>query len=222
MKKLFVIAAVAALTLALAPVALGAPGGKKLGKVVFTANGKVTAVDAAGETFTMRVWSGSRVRQERNKDIDVNVTAKTKIWRVVMGRAVVVALGDVKAGERVWTKGTFATSNGTRTYTATRVRLKATWPFMAKGIVVDDGVDVANGTLTVKITKSMKAMRSFLGEEVVFAAVKSTVIKKRISGKYRRIALDAVEDGNKVTISGRVDNREPTAMQFVAKKVLVR
>ena len=225
MKKLIVIAAIAALTLAVAPVALGASAkaqaGTNSGKVVFTANGKVTEVNPTDGAFSMRVWSGSRVRKERGHDIVIHVTDTTKIWRVAMGRSTPVALADLKIGERVWTKGTFTTGNEGRTYTAARVKLTATWPFMAKGVV--DTVDAAGNSLTVKITRSMRAMRSPVDEVVAFVTVESTVVKKRdAAGRYHLITLADVKEGDKVLISGRVDNREPTDMQYIAKRLLVR
>lgn len=225
MKRALVFAVVAAFLLALAPAALAAPnkaqGGKKLGKVVFTAHGVVKAVDDEAGTLTMRVWSGSRVRKERGKDIVLNVVSgKTKVWRVILGRAVPTTLADVQPGERIWAKGTFTVDNdGVRTYTATRIRLKATWPFMARGTVVS--VNAGEGSLVVEVTRSMLAMRSYVGDELTFATVKSTLIKKRVSGKYQRITLDQVNAGDKVRINGRIDNRDPENRRFVAKRVFV-
>lgn len=225
MKRVLVFAVVVAFLLTLAPAALAAPnkvqGGKKLGKVVFTANGVVKAVDSEAGTVTMRVWSGSRVKIERGKDIVLNVVpGNRKIWRVVLGRAVVTELANVQPGERIWAKGTFTVEQDKkRTYTATRIRLKATWPFMARGTVAS--VDAAEGSLVVKVTRSMLAMRSYVGEELTFATVKGTLIKKRISGKYQRIKLDQVQAGDTVRINGRIDNRDPADRQFVATKIFV-
>lgn len=234
MKKLVImVAAILALVVAVAPVALAGPGkakpgqgqGDKVGSKQraskkFTANGVVRSVAAEDGTFTMKVWSGGKMRAQRGKLVTIKVVDATKIFRVVAGERSNVALADVKAGERVWVQGTFVKADDGRVYTAKRVKLKGTWPFMAKGVVT--GTDVGAATITLKVTRSMVAMRAWLGEEIVLQIGDATRLLKRVDGVTSPITLADIAIDDKVTVNGLVDNTQPTDKEFIARRVLVR
>lgn len=218
MKRLLVIAVIAALTLVLVPAALA---GTARGKKVFTANGSVTAVDPDSGTFSMKVKSGSRMRSQRGKEVTINVTDATKVWRVVNGKRSTVALADVKAGERVWTKGTFTRTDGSRVYTAKRVKLKATWPVRARAEVT--AIDAGARTVTLKVyRRANRALRAFVGEEVTFLTTDATKFRLRADRKTSTIGFDDVAVGDKVTVWGYADNQDPTDRVYVARRLLVR
>ncbi len=233
MKKLVImVAAVLALVVAVTPVALAGPGKAKPGQGQgdkvglkqraskrFTANGVVRSVAAEDGTFTMKVWSGGKMRSERGKLVTIKVVAdSTKIFRVVAGERSDVTLADMKAGERVWVQGTFVKTDDGRVYTAKRVKLKGTWPFMAKGVVTD----VGDATITVEVTRSMVAMRAWLGEEIVLQIGDATRLLKRVDGVTSPITLADIAIDDKVTVNGLVDNTQPTDKEFIARRVLVR
>jgi len=217
-KRSLVIAVIAALTLVLVPAALA---GRANGRKVFTANGKVTAVDAEGGTFTMKVKSGARMRSQRGKEVTVNVTDTTKLWRVVTGERTTVALADVKVGERVWTRGTFSVSDGSRVYTAARVKLKATWPIRARAVVT--AVDADAGTVTATVyRKANRALRAYIGEDVTFLTTDATRFRLRVDGTTSTITLADIVVDDKVTVWGYADNQDPTDRIYVARRILVR
>lgn len=232
MKKLVImVAAVLALVVAVAPVALAGPGKAKPGQgqgdkvglkqrasKKFTANGVVRSVAAEDGTFTMKVWSGGKMRSERGKLVTIKTADSTKIFRVVAGRRSAVQLADMRAGERVWVQGTFVKNDDGRDYTAKRVKLKATWPFMAKGVVTA----VGDGTITVEVTRSMVAMRAWLGEEIVLQVGDATRLLKRVDGVTGPITLADVAIDDAVTVNGLVDNTQPTDKELIARRVLVR
>lgn len=234
-KLIIVLAAVSVLVMAAAPAALAAPGkgkpatagkgqGTKKRYRPFTANGLVTAVvsDDSGTYFQMRVWSGGKMRAERGKVVTINVTDKTRIWRVDGGTRTAIGLADMSPGERVWTAGTFVKTDDGRTYTAKRVKLKASWSFMAKGTVAADGVDTTAGTVTVSITKSMVAMRAYIGTDITFQTSATTRFLKRVDDATIVITLEEIQPGDTVIVNGRVDNTTPDAKVFNARRVLVK
>lgn len=233
MKRLSIVLAVLALALAAAPVALagnanGPQHGNKAGWKIFTANGKVTAVDDVAGTLTMKVWSGSKLlRRQRGKEIVVKVTESTLIHRVVVKRLVKVSsLAEVKPGERIWVRGKITVVDSSRVYTATRVRLKATWPFSARGTITaldaDADPDPAVVTLTVKLTRSMAALRALVGQEVVFTTRAATAFRKWVDGERTVITFSDLQVGDNVYLGGWVDNREPTDRQYILKRVTVK
>lgn len=234
MKRMLVILAAAlVLVMTAAPVAFAGPGKAKPGqgdkagwkhrvkKKVFTANGVITAVDAGNSTFSMKVWSGGKMRGQRGKVVEIKVTDTTRIFRVVIGKRSAVALDDVLVGERAWVKGTFTKdADGAREYTAKRVRLKATWPFMVKGTVA--ALDPDGKTITVTVTRAMRAMRGYVGDEVVFQTLATTRYLKKVDRVVTTITFDDVRVDDTVVVNGRVDNTQPKDKQFIAKRVLVK
>lgn len=237
MKRAFVIMAaiMALVVVAAAPLALAAPGKSKPAKPnqgqgntngakkryrPFTANGLV--VEVGSGSFTMKVWSGGKMRRERGKAVVIKVTDKTRIWRVDVGKRTTVELGDMQAKERVWVAGTFVTTDDGREYTARRVKLKASWPFMVKGTVEADGVDVSAGTIKLKVTRSMVAMRPYVGNVLTFQTSDTTRLLKRADGVTSVVALGDIQPGDTVVVNGRVDNSAPDAKVFNAKRVLVK
>lgn len=116
MKKLLLIAVVAALALTLVPLAIAAgPGhGWKHGKAKFNLVGKVisvsvadTTVDpAAVSTITIKVKAGTKtVRAFRGKEATMNVAADAKIWMLTEEGRVAKTLADVPADAKVKVRG---------------------------------------------------------------------------------------------------------------------
>jgi hypothetical protein len=224
MKRSFAVAVMAAVVLVAAPVALVGAGesakAKKHGWKVFTARGVVTTVDAENDTFTMEVKNGKRMRSQRGQEIIVQVNDATKIYRVLAGERTAVELADMKVGERVWTKGTFVKSDGSSIYTAKRVKLKASWPFMVKGAVT--AVDCGANGVTVQVTRSMRAMRAYVGDEVTLQTTDATKFRKCVDGVTTTITCAEIAVEDVVVVNGSVDNTEPTDRIFVVRRLLVK
>jgi hypothetical protein len=113
-KKVILIVAVAALVLAIVPLALaGTPGGGwKHGKAKFNLVGKVTAVDAENGMVTICVKAGTKsVRSIRYRVLheayEMSVAEGAKIvWIGKHGKRKVIDLADVQEGARVKARGT--------------------------------------------------------------------------------------------------------------------
>jgi hypothetical protein len=225
-KRLLIVAAVVALTLAAAPVAFaghhqGGPSTKAKGKA-FVCQGKVVAVDVTAKKITLKVWSGNRgLRRYHGKDLVVQVADTTRIVRRAFGEATVVILADVKAGERIWVNGTADRSNpNTTVYNARTIRLQATWPFSVKGTV--QSLDPVGLTVTVKIDHAMKAMKPLVGDEVTFQTTVDTIFMKWVDGVCTPITFADLAVNDKVRVGGTVDNTAAPDKQFIAKRITVK
>jgi len=223
-RKLLVIVAVAVLALVAAPVALadnGHGGGNKAKGKSFTCHGKVVATDVVAKTVTLDLQGGSKgLRRFRGKEFTVQVADTAKIVRNAYGESTTVTLADIKEGERIWVRGTTATGDGVATYTATAIKLKATWPFSAQGTVVL--TDTATGTITVTVSKSAKALKPLVGQDVIFQSTATTIFKKCVDDVVIAITFADIVPGDKVVLGGTVDKTAPVDEQLILKRVLVK
>jgi len=112
-KRLLLIAAVAALALTLVPLAVaGAPGGGwKHGKAKFNLVGTVVAVDAnatdtTAGTVTVKVKAGTRtVRAFRGKEATMTVLLSAKVRLLTGDGAVAITLAEVPVNGKVKVRG---------------------------------------------------------------------------------------------------------------------
>lgn len=222
MKRLLIVIAVAVLALAAAPVALAGQGQTKAKGKAFAVHGKVTAVDAAGKTVSLKIWGGSKwMRKYRTQDLVVTVAGSTKIVRRAFGEATAVALSEVKTGERIWVAGTADRSKPNVTvFNARRIRLQATWPFQIKGTIT--ALDPVTGEIKVNVNRAIVAMRPYIGKVVAIQTTTETAFKTCVNGTVTVIAFAALELNQRVVVGGTVDNTAPTDKQFIAKRVLVK
>jgi len=223
-KRLLIVIAVAVLALAAAPVALAGQGqgpAKAKGKA-FAVHGKVTAVDAAGKTVSLKIWGGAKwLRKYRTQNLVVTVPESTKIVRRAFGEATATTLAEVKIGERIWITGTADRSNPNSTvFTARWIRLQATWPFQVKATIT--ALDPATGEIKVKVNRAMVAMKPYIGEEVAIQTTTETVFKTCVDGVVTELTFADLKVDQRVVIGGTVDNTAPTDKQFIAKRVLVK
>ncbi len=116
MKKLLLIAVVAALALTLVPLAVAGGsghGGWKHGKAKFELVGKVTVVDATARTVTIMVKSGTKtVRAFRGHEATMGFTPTAKIWLLTDPEATAIDVGDVPLGAKVKVRGVIDRSQG--------------------------------------------------------------------------------------------------------------
>jgi hypothetical protein len=132
-KKVFLVVAVAALALTLAPLATAKPGhGWKHGKAKFNLVGKVVAVDSTATattagTVTVKVKAGSKtVRAFRGKEAEMGVALNAKLRLVTADGVVPVALADVPVDGRVKVRGVIdRTDPGNPVFTIKFLQVKA-------------------------------------------------------------------------------------------------
>jgi len=117
MRKLIVLAVVAALALMAAPAAFAGngQGGSKKTVVNYSLSGNVTAVDADNGVVSVTVVkANSAARAFKGKTVDLKVAATTLYYeRTVDGERVAVTLADISAGDRITSNGKLTKATGT-------------------------------------------------------------------------------------------------------------
>jgi hypothetical protein len=224
-KKVVIIAIVAALVLAFAPLALAMPGhhhGK--GPVKFTVSGTITAVSTGDGTVTIKVASGSKgLRKLRGQELTLTLTDTVKIVRYTDGGKNVIAIGDLKVGEKVRAWGMIDRSDPNNVkYMTSRLMVRSTWPFACQGTV--DTVDTTPGamTLTVNVTRACASVKKFVNGKLTVSVLDTTKIVKVAGTTVTPITLADIQNGDKVLVIGRVDNLDPSAQIYKARFILVK
>jgi len=85
-------------------------------------------------------------------------------------------------------------------------------PFMAQATVT--AVDVSAKTLTAKVVKGNRPMKTSIGKDVTFAVGDSAVIVKIGEQGATTISLGALVAGDRVLVAGRVDRTNPAMPVF--------
>ena len=93
-------------------------------------------------------------------------------------------------------------------------------PFMAQATVT--AVDVSAKTLTAKVLKGNRQMKTSIGKDVTFAVGDSAVIVKIGEQGATTISLGALVAGDRVLVAGRVDRTNPAMPVFKAWLVIDR
>jgi hypothetical protein len=120
MRKLIVLAVVAALALMAAPAAFAGNGngkgngGKKKAVVNYSLSGNVTAVDAANGSVSVEVVkANAAARSYKGKTVDLKVAATTLYYeRTADGERVAVTLADIAVGDRITSTGKLTKATG--------------------------------------------------------------------------------------------------------------
>ena len=216
--------AVAALVLALAPVAAAKPGGghKPAPAKAFTVQGKVTAIDSTAGTLAARVWSGSKgIARYRGKEMVLTPTASVKVTRLANGKLTTITLADVKVGDRIRAWGWIDRSDpNTVVYHVRRLLVRSTWPLTVQGAV--SATDTTANTLTVKVNRASFGVKEFIGSELSLKLTAKAVVAKVAGGDIAKITLADLKVGDKVLVLGKVDNTDPSNAVYFARFVLVK
>ena len=93
-------------------------------------------------------------------------------------------------------------------------------PFMAQATVT--AVDVSAKTLTAKVLKGNRQMKTSIGKDVTFAVGDAAVIVKIGEDGATTVALSGLVAGDRVLVRGRVDRTNPAAPAFNAWLIIDR
>jgi len=188
----------------------------------FTVTGRVVATDLTAKTVTIKVWRGAPgLGRYHGKQMVLTIKAKATIVRRAFGKPTALTLADVKVGERARAWGQIDRCNPNAVvYRVGRLVLHSTWPFTCVGNVT--AVDAAGGTLALKVTRSAWGVRAFIGKQITVQVDAATVIKRLAKGEWKTIALADLTTEDRAVVSGTVNNADPAAKVFIAKRIAVR
>ena len=223
-KRAIIVAVVAALVLAVAPLALAQHGHKGKAPVKFTVSGQVTAVDTATKTVTIKVSTGSKgLAKLRGQELKLSLTDDANIVRYASGEKKTITIAALVVDEKVRAWGVIDRSVPEPVkYQTSRLMVRSTWPFACQGTVTATSTAADAMTLTLTVTKASAGVKAFVGHELTVSVFDTTKIIKAAGGTETTITLAEVQSGDKVVVNGTVDNLDPSARVYQAKRILVK
>jgi hypothetical protein len=222
LKKLIVaVMAATVIALAFAPAAMAGPAKRAVHPKPFSVTGKVTAVDTAANTVSIKVWDGSvGIKRYHGKVMTLTPNHGVKLLNLADGTYSTITLADVKVGAHIAAWGRIDRSDPNAiVYRTRRFVVHSTWAFAARGPVT--AVDPTANTLTMTVNASF-GLRPFIGDQVTLSLANGGVVVKIENGVLTQLTLADVKVGDRVFAIGMVDNSDPAGMAFRAEEVIIR
>ncbi len=228
MKKLVIVALVAAAVLVFCAPALAWPITQPWWEPShhFTCVGKIQSVDTTASTVSVRVHLASRGAADHlGEDLKIAVAADARIMKAVGARFQDISLADLVVGEKLRAEGAMSYSSGSVSFVGKRLVMRQLplndiKRFAFRGRVT--AVDATAGTLTATMNRVTRALSPYYRATCSFVVAPDARIWVMKDGWSVKASLADVVMGDRVYAQGGADRSTPSAPMFTIRWMIVR